>query len=177
MACRIGIIIYAILQFVAFVLVLVGTPIDMFREKEVDALGNTACLTLWGAKLKCYSTKYDAKTNDLWANCKPRLTRFRAAEAFALISIVLYGVACLFGFIMLCCCSCFRWICLVFNIVGICTSCVTWACMVEAYYRDQGPGITCAKFEGSLKYGAGFALFVAGWCVNIINIVFLMLPC
>lgn len=174
MGCCIGLILYAILQFVAFVFVLVGTPIDMFRSKKENVLGNTPCLTLWGMKTKCYSTKYDSKLSDTFGTCTDRINRFRAAEAFAILSIIVFGVACLIGFIMLCCCSCLRWLCLVLNILGIATACITWALMVDAYYTSRN---TCPKLNITYKYGAGLALFVVGWCLDIIDIIFLMLPC
>lgn len=176
MAGKVGLVFYCALQLCAFVLVLVGTPIDQFRSKDNDELiGDTPCLTLWGYKSKCYGTKYDSRTKDIWALCDDRRTRFQAAEAFAIISIGVFGAAALFGFIQLCCCPCFRWFCLVLNIVGIVTCCVTWACMASEY--NTGRGIACAALKDGMRYGAGFALFVTGWCLCIINIVFLMLPC
>jgi len=179
MGCKFGIIIYAILQFIAFLFILVGTPIDMFRSKDRNVFGNTECLTMWGYKQKCYSTTYDIRINDLFALCTGRRDRFRAAEAFAIICIFVYGVAALLGFVMMCCCSCLRWVCLVLNIVGI-SSVVTWAIMVDAYHQSSGgSGVSvCGRMKSDrMKYGAGFALFLTGWCLNIVNIIFLMLPC
>nr|ACS87803.1 d-amastin [Angomonas deanei] len=180
MSCKVGIIIYSIVQFIAFLFILVGTPIDMFRAKNVDLIGNTKCLTMWGAKEKCYSTKYDTRINDLFAFCEGRRDRFRAAEAFAIINIAIYGVACILGFVQLCCCHCLRWVCLVLNILGI-TSVVSWAIMSDSFLKRNGTRglnvVLCGKLNAYYKYGAGFALFVVAWCLDIINIIFLMLPC
>lgn len=180
--CKIGIIIYSILQFIAFVFILVGTPIDMFRDKSINRIGDTQCVTMWGLKTKCYSTKYDTRPKDMFTSCKGRLDRFRAAEAFAIINIAFYGLGCLFGFIMLCCCLCFRWLCLILNILGI-TSCVSWAIMVYAHSTTSdkvnlpSKANYCLKLKDYYNYGAGFALVVVAWCLDIIAIIFLMLPC
>jgi hypothetical protein len=178
MGCKIGIIIYSILQFVAFLFILVGTPIDMFRVKGEKVIGNKGCVTMWGYKKKCYSTTYDLKVGKIFELCKGRKDRFRAAEAFAIINIIIYGVACVLGFVMLCCCHCLRWVCLVLNIFGF-TSVVSWAIMADAYGSksgDLGAGY-CGKLKTLYKYGAGFALLVTAWCLDIVNIIFLMLPC
>lgn len=184
-----GKVIYAIVQLVAFVFILAGTPIDQFRPKKdkvEDWTNNSPCLTLWGRKEKCLSTKFDQRPADAWPLCKARVNRFKAAEALAIVSIGIFGVACLLGFIHLCCCECIRWVCLVLNIVGIATACVIWACMVESYLRRIGsdPGVMCGPIKNSVElgstgtnFGAGFVLIVVGWCLNIINIIFLMLPC
>ncbi|KPA82139.1 amastin-like protein [Leptomonas pyrrhocoris] len=180
MGVKVGIVIYSILQFIAFLLILVGTPIDMFRAKNEDTIGNKPCVTMWGIKEKCYSTKYDIRPKDLFALCKGRLDRFRAAEAFAIINIAIYLVACILGFVQLCCCHCLRWVCLLLNILGI-SAVVTWAIMADAFGSKSGADRFnigyCGKLKDFSKYGAGFGLFVTAWCLDIVNIVFLMLPC
>ncbi|KPI85576.1 amastin-like protein [Leptomonas seymouri] len=89
MACKIGILIYSLLQLVVFLFIFVGTPIDMFRPMDENTLGDTPCLTLWGLKEKCYSTTYDARVNDLFEMCPERRARFRAAQAFAIMNIII----------------------------------------------------------------------------------------
>ncbi|KPI85579.1 amastin-like protein [Leptomonas seymouri] len=71
---------------------------------DESTLGDTPCLTLWGLKEKCYSTTYDARVSDLFEMCPERRARFRAAQAFAIMNIFIYGVACVLGFVQLCCC-------------------------------------------------------------------------
>lgn len=175
MACKIFLVVYCILQILAFLFILVGTPIDQFRSKNQDSLGNTNCLTFWGTKTKCYSTEYNGRVTTIFRTCDGRKTRFQAAQAFSIISIGVFLAAALMGLIQLCCCACFRWICLLLNIVGTATACVCWACMVSEYYNSRGA--LCPKFNTTMKYGAGFALFVVGWVINMVNIVILMLPC
>ncbi|KAL7696245.1 amastin-like protein [Lotmaria passim] len=182
MVCHIGFIIYSILQFIAFLFILVGTPIDMFRAHEKSVWGNTQCLTMWGFKMKCYSNTYDIKPSELFPACTERRDRFRAAEAFAIISIVVYGVACIFGFVQLCCCSCLRWACVLLNIFGI-TSCISWAIMSDLYLKDTTSSptwttsVNCHKLKLNYKHGAGFALLITGWALNLVGIVFLAFPC
>lgn len=182
MAFHVGIAVYCVMQFIALVFIVVGTPIDMFRAKGVDTFGNKACLTLWGSKEKCYSTTYNTKPSELFAQCTERRDRFRAAEAFAIISIVVYGVAALLGFIQLCCCHCLRWICLMLNILGI-FSCISWSLMADLYFKNTTSSVTwsasanCYRFSRDYKYGAGFALLIVGWALNFIAILFLAFPC
>ncbi|TPP49074.1 Amastin surface glycofamily protein [Leishmania donovani] len=175
MACRIGMILYVIFQFLAFLLVLVGTPIDMFRVKELGRFANTPCLTLWGGKEECYSTMYDVSYEELWANCTHRRLQFRVAASLAVISIVVYGLAFILGFIMLFCCFCLRWVCLTLNILGFGTLGVVWALMVVVYYKDDG--LFCPRVSSRFDFGFGFILLVVAWCLNIIDIWFLVLPC
>ncbi|CAG9569381.1 amastin-like protein [Leishmania major strain Friedlin] len=175
MACRIGMLLYVISQFLAFLFVLVGTPIDMFRVKGLGRFANTPCLTLWGGKEECYSTKYDVSYDELWANCNDRLLQFRVAEALAVISIFVYGLAFILGFIALFCCLCFRWVCLTLNILGIGTLGVVWALMVVVYYKDDG--LLCPRVSSRFDFGFGFILLLVAWSLNIINIVLLLLPC
>ncbi|TPP49077.1 Amastin surface glycofamily protein [Leishmania donovani] len=175
MACRIGMILYVIFQFLAFLLVLVGTPIDMFRVKELGRFANTPCLTLWGGKEECYSTMYDVSYEELWANCTHRRLQFRVAASLAVISIVVYGLAFILGFIALCCCVFFRWVCLTLNILGFGTLGVVWALMVVAYYKDDG--LFCPRVSSRFDFGFGFILLVVAWCLNTIDIFFLLLEC
>ncbi|CAJ02262.1 amastin-like protein [Leishmania major strain Friedlin] len=175
MACRINLLLYVISQFLAFLFVLVGTPIDMFRPHNTSRIGNTPCLTLWGGKEECYSTKYDVRSDDLWANCTDRLLQFRVAEALAVISIFVYGLAFILGFIALCCCFCLRWVCLTLNILGIGTLGVVWALMVVVYYKDDG--LLCPRKKPDHLFGAGFILFVSSWCLDVLGIIVLLNLC
>ncbi|TPP50483.1 Amastin surface glycofamily protein [Leishmania donovani] len=94
--------------------------------------------------------------------------------AFAVISIFVYGTAFVLGLIALCCCACLRWVCLALNVAGIATLCIVWASMVVIYYKDEG--FACSPFRDFFSYGAGFALLVVAWCLDIINVGLLLLP-
>ncbi|KAG5491539.1 hypothetical protein JIQ42_01443 [Leishmania sp. Namibia] len=197
--CRAGITIYCVLQLAAFLFILVGTPIDQFRVENTELFSNSPCLSLWGLKKECISAKWDVRTNDLWKGCPQRLKRFRAAEAVSIAAILISGVACLFGFFMLCCCRCLRGVCLVLNILATGCGCAVTALMVDAFYnnheegpqwhnnscfalRKRGSVVQHAAIEGdpvltNYRYGAGFALYIVGWGLCFINVFFLLLPC
>ncbi|KAG5493074.1 hypothetical protein GH5_01803 [Leishmania sp. Ghana 2012 LV757] len=174
MECKIGLILYVILQFIAFLLVLVGTPLDMFRGSGEQVINKKACITLWGFKNDCHSSKYDNRSDELWASCPGRRSRFRAAQAFAVISIFVYGAGCLLGLLSLYCCYWLRWVCLGLNILGIVTLCITWASMVVVFHDSEGD--MCHNLDSEAKLAAGFALLLTAWCLDIIDILFLFLP-
>lgn len=194
MVCNIGLTIYTILEFVAFVFVLVGTPIDMFRSKGQNEIGNSACLTMWGYKSECYSTSYDVKSmSTLFAGCPKRLHHFQAAEAFAIISIAVFAVCFILGLCMCSCCSscacCCRVLLCILIILGIASAAVVWACMAASYNVDHNGDDSsaesiisdvnplCYKLKNIVKYGAGFALIVVGWAIHTVNLLFALLPC
>ncbi|CAC9536358.1 Amastin_surface_glycoprotein_-_putative [Leishmania infantum] len=168
-------LVYAILQFIAFFFVLVATPIDMFLLKEAyRGHKRAACYTLWGVKNNCTDLTITASYDNLWKHCLGRRDRFRAAQAFAVISIFVYGTAFVLGLVALCCCACLRWVCLALNVAGIATLCIVWASMVVTFNKDEG--FTCPPFRDFFSYGAGFALLVVAWCLDIINVGLLLLP-
>ncbi|XQJ24963.1 amastin-like protein [Leishmania guyanensis] len=173
MVFTLALLLYAVLQLIAFLFVLVGTPIDMFRSRDEAPFGNTPCITLWGIKDKCYSGMLSQNSDDLWSSCPGRGSRFRVAQAFAIISIFVYGIAAALGFIMLCCCSSLRWVCLALNLTGVITLCVVWASMMRTYYALDG---RCFGQRFRNNFGSGFVLLVFAWCLNIIDMVFLLLP-
>lgn len=192
--CRVGLVIYSIVQFIAFLFILVGTPIDQFRVENDEVFSNSPCLTVWGWKNKCISATWNSLTNDYWSGCPDRVKRFRAAEALSIAAIVITLVAFILGFVMLCCCQCCRWLCLLLNLLGTGCACAVTALMIDAFYNDHETE-TIPKLNAScdalrenrlmggasapthFKYGAGFALYIVGWGLCFINIVFLMLPC
>ncbi|XUY37206.1 amastin-like surface protein, putative [Leishmania panamensis] len=172
MEWSIALLVYVVLQFIAFLLVLVATPLDMFRFKP-QVPNFRGCLTLWGFTNSCGSVLYNGTVYDVWDECPRHLMRFHAAEAFAIISIFVYGTAFVLGVIMLFCCSILRWVCLGLNILGAITACIVWATMVVIYFN--GEGNDCPPLRRLTHYGAGFGLFVAAWVLNLINIFVLLL--
>ncbi|CAM37196.1 amastin-like protein [Leishmania braziliensis MHOM/BR/75/M2904] len=174
MACTVTLLVYVLLQFIAFLCVLVGTPLDMFHLSSGGSrFGNTPCITLWGLNEQCYTSRNNISLEELWIACPDRRDRFRRAQVFAIISICVYGLAALLGFIALCCCSCLRWVCLALNIAGVATLCVVWASMVRTYEKADGSCI----MQKLVSLGVGFMLLVIAWCLDIINILLLLLSC
>ncbi|XQJ30367.1 amastin-like surface protein, putative [Leishmania guyanensis] len=175
MALSIALLIYVAVQFVAFFCVLVATPIDMFRIRNRTGDLPMECLTLWGLKLDCISTRYVLPSDKWWFNCTSRRDRFRAAQGFAVISVFVYGAAFVLGVIMLFCYRWLRWVCLALNCVGAVTVCIVWASMAVTYNRDEGP--RCPAWRTRDTYGAGFVFFLLAWLLDLFNIpVLLLLP-
>ncbi|AYU82521.1 amastin-like surface protein, putative [Leishmania donovani] len=170
----IPLILYVVLQFVAFLLLLVGTPLDIVRRKDVAAGIPLTCITLWGFKLDCFSVDYTITVDVFFAACPPRINRFRVAQVFVVLSILVYGAAFILGIMLLYGVSLLRWICLALNIVGSVTLCVVWAAMARTFLKDDGP--QCSSLEEFNKYGPGFVLLVLAWILDILNIIFLLLP-
>ncbi|GET92191.1 unspecified product [Leishmania tarentolae] len=174
MECNMGMVIYATIQLIVFFLVLVATPMGMFF-KETEGIPFKGCITLWGLKPSCGSIIYNDSSDVMWMNCTGRRDRFRTAQAFAVISIVVCGAAFVLGLITLWCCSCLRWVCLTLSILGIATLCVVWACMVVTYHQDEGQ--VCPALKVSFGFSAGLVLLLVAWCLHVINIIFLLIPC
>ncbi|CAJ1992532.1 Amastin surface glycoprotein [Leishmania donovani] len=173
MTPSIPVIVYVVLQFAAFLLVLAGTPLDIFRGVAPEILGHKmVCVTLFGLKVDCYNKTYLETTEELWADCFNRLNRFHAAQAFAIISILVYFAAFTFGLLLLFCCPCLRWVCLALNVAGILTLCVVWAAMVVTYYTDDSAD--CVKAKDEFTFGIGFDLLMAAWCLDIINMIVML---
>ncbi|CAJ1004855.1 putative Amastin surface glycoprotein [Leishmania naiffi] len=176
MAWTLGLLIYAVVQFVAFFCVLVATPIDMFFFRStISTSFPKRCITLWGSKLSCSSTMYSVYSDILWALCPARRDRFRAAQAFALISIFVYGAAFVLGAIMLFCYRWLRWVCLTLNVVGAVTVFIVWVAMAVTYNKNDGDD--CILVKTFFTYGAGFVLLLLAWLLDIANIPVLLLLC
>ncbi|CAJ1992638.1 Amastin surface glycoprotein [Leishmania donovani] len=173
MGCKFTFLVYAILQLIAFLSVLIGTPLDMFRG-DFKEFGELPCVTLWGFKRMCYSIIYALDTDEKWATCHNRRNRFRASEALAVISIMVYCAAFVLGVIMLFCCSLLRWVCLTLNVVGLLTLGITWVFMVLSYFLDEG--VLCPPLRTDFQYGVGFILFLVAWVLDLVDIVFLLFP-
>uniref|UniRef100_A0ABR3EGM7 Amastin surface glycoprotein n=1 Tax=Leishmania shawi TaxID=5680 RepID=A0ABR3EGM7_9TRYP len=175
MAWGIALLVYVAVQFVAFFLVLVATPIDMFWLRNRTAQVPFWCLTLWGLKVDCYSLVYDDVPDRKWFSCTSRRDRFRAAQGFAVISVFVYGAAFVLGVIMLFCYRWLRWVCLALNSIGAVTVCIVWASMAVSYNRDEG--VECEELKAMYTYGAGFVFFLVAWLLDLFNIpVLLLLP-
>ncbi|SYZ65083.1 amastin-like_surface_protein [Leishmania braziliensis MHOM/BR/75/M2904] len=171
---NVPILIYAIVQFIAFLLVLVATPIDMYRFRPQYITPNTTVVTLWGVKLGVLNTTNTISSDFLWRRCIPRRDRFRLAQACAVLSIFVYGAAAALGFIMLYCCSFFRMVCVALNIVGAVTLCIVWAAVAVTYHVEDNE--FCWKESVFSTYGAGFVLLLVAWVLDLLNIAVLLLP-
>ncbi|CAG9579196.1 putative amastin [Leishmania major strain Friedlin] len=174
MALKLGIIIYAILQFIALLCVMIGTGVDMFHVTPEYSFGVRLCLTLWGEKLDCRKPKVNNPSDTRWALCPNHRNNFRVGQVFAIITIFVYAASVVFGVLWLYYCSGFRWLCLALNIVGAATACVVWAVMAVTYRINNEP--LCENLSIAFVFGTGFGLFVFAWILDILDIIFLMRP-
>ncbi|AYU82524.1 amastin-like surface protein, putative [Leishmania donovani] len=172
----ITLILYVVLQFVAFLLLLVGTPLDMFRKTKLTGYGTVKCITLWGVKENCASLDYDLTIYLFFSSCETRTALFRIAQSFAVISVLVYGAAFSLGFAMLFWCHFLRLVCLVLNVVGAITLCVVWAIVVTVFHRMDGP-LCVSLRDFHFVFGTGFFFLVLAWCLDTLNIIILLLPC
>ncbi|CBZ24105.1 putative amastin-like protein, partial [Leishmania mexicana MHOM/GT/2001/U1103] len=135
--------------------------------------GDRVCVTLWGGKIDCRKAQITISLDEVWVNCPRARNNFRLAQVFAIISAIVYGFAFLFGFLLLYCCSGFRWVCLALNIVGAVTAGFVWALMVMTY-KVHGPKyVELSRF---FNFGTGFGLYVCAWVLDILDLIFLLLP-
>nr|CAJ2465513.1 unnamed protein product [Leishmania braziliensis]CAJ2465514.1 unnamed protein product [Leishmania braziliensis]CAJ2465515.1 unnamed protein product [Leishmania braziliensis]CAJ2465516.1 unnamed protein product [Leishmania braziliensis] len=167
-------VVYVVVQFITFFLVVFATPIEMFVLKPQFRSGTTPAVTLWGLKDGGFGNGYSRSLEELWSRCLNRLTRFRIAQALAVVTVLLYGAAFALGVVMLFCCSWLRFVCVALNIVGAITLGVVWGLMVVTYRTDDSPD--CVRESVLSIYGAGFVLFVIAWVLDILNIFVLLLP-
>nr|CAJ2465706.1 unnamed protein product [Leishmania braziliensis]CAJ2465710.1 unnamed protein product [Leishmania braziliensis]CAJ2466018.1 unnamed protein product [Leishmania braziliensis] len=167
-------VVYAVVQFIAFFLVVFATPIDMFVLKPQFRSGRTPAVTLWGLKNGGFGNGYSRSLEELWSGCLNRLMRFRTAQALAIVTILLYGSAFALGVVIIFCCSWLRFVCVALNIVGAITLGVVWGLMVVTYRTDDSRD--CVRESFLSTYGAGFVLFVIAWVLDILNIFVLLLP-
>ncbi|CBZ40998.1 uncharacterized protein [Leishmania mexicana MHOM/GT/2001/U1103] len=173
MAVKLGVIIYVVLQLIAFVFVMIGTGVDMFYIKPEGSFGLRVCITLWGGKTDCRKVQVSNPGNKLWLLCPRIRDNFRLAQAFAIISIFVYGAALLFGCLLLYCCTGFRWLCLALNIVGAVTAGFVWALMVMTYKVHAPKYVELSRV---FDFGTGFGLYVCAWVLDILDLIFLLLP-
>jgi len=132
-----------IVEAVALVLFVIGTPLAMFKDKNEDLNGDKGCLTMWGYKTKCSDKDYTIKVNEMFegSGCESRKKTFHASEGLSIVSIVVFA-ACIVIALLMCCCSCltccYRIILMIVIVVGICTGAAAFACMAYVYNHDVG---------------------------------------
>ncbi|CAJ1992515.1 Amastin surface glycoprotein [Leishmania donovani] len=171
---NVSLVLYVVVQFVAFLLVLVGTPLDMFRSKMETGYGTVKCITLWGVKENCASLDYDLTMYLFFSSCETRILRFRKSQRCAIISILVYMAGLIAGIVNLHGYTTLRWVCLALNIVGSVTVFVVWAAMAVTYNKNEDSRCTRLKAL-NYEFGVGFFLLVVAWILDIINIILLPL--
>ncbi|ORC87750.1 amastin-like surface protein-like protein [Trypanosoma theileri] len=155
-------ILFCVLCFCSFVLSVVATPLDIFRDRS-----SSLCLTMWGGRATCSTNEY--KPID-WG-CSDRRSHINASRAFSILSILLSCIACILGVLLVFEIFLFRRIVpAVISLGASITLVLTWGCIAGVYNEmlcetEISPG---TSLKGTYKYGAGFGIFVAAFCLQFV---------
>lgn len=167
----IGAIIFCVVQFIVFLFVLVGTPTAQLTSKSTQA-----CWTLFGAKSRCSNSKRSATGVEAFG-CAHRRNNMNGGAAFAIISIFTTLAALVFGVLMLLRIPCAVLIPLILTCLSVLTILICWACVAGVHTTNMCSNSVANIFLNprSASYGAGFGLMVTAWCLQIVNVVVLVL--
>ncbi|XQJ30419.1 amastin-like protein [Leishmania guyanensis] len=193
MGCISGFL-FGILQFVAILFITVGTPLAMYvpRSENAKRVTNGYCITMWGIRDKCLTLTYSEKTADVWSECPGRVSRFKAAQVFAIGAAIILIASILANLLNACCCYCVKYLCIVLNLVAAVVLSISWGCILDCYLRNQGsfmrgtvdvcmrirdfPGLDNSHPDG-MQLGVGFILLVFACVISFVNIFVTFLPC
>ncbi|KEG12145.1 amastin-like surface protein-like protein [Trypanosoma grayi] len=158
-------VLFCVLSFVSFVLTLVATPIDVYRDR-----GSSACVTMWGSRRTCGTNEY---TPTDWG-CADRENHIDAARAFSILSIILTFGSFVLGALLIARLFVYkRIIPAVISLGATMTLVLTWGCLAGVYHQklcDDDP-LSGVALRETHTYGVGFGLFVAAFCVQLITTV------
>jgi hypothetical protein len=200
----IGLIIYVILQFITLVLVVVATPISMFKMNdewrnkvypELNSSSKKLCVSAWGMKLGCNQKGYYNRDFTHTFCYRVRLD-FKLVEAFCLMTIAFMVLGLVLG------------ICSIFQLVGkgatgsigtfaMVMCLIPWGIIAGMYYQkpccettnwNTGAKVRDCRgnntninedipgFKHMGSYGPGFGLLVAAWAIQVVAIAFAFAP-
>lgn len=180
-----------LLDAAAFVLVVVATPLDVFRARNARSFipnsDHRACFSMWGYKrcgahLVIRSYTADAVTvhlpNNGW-QCNAWRSRMTAAAAFSIISIFCSIAAVIVAALM----TCRKLRGITAGVVGVLAMVallITWTCLVASYYKGcnntySGRGLriigTARNMKDQYTIGVSFCLVVCSWGLQLFGAV------
>ncbi|EPY19089.1 amastin-like surface protein-like protein [Angomonas deanei] len=160
-------ILFAVWQFIALVLLVVGIPLPQFDGGRALSASIPTCINFFGTTKKCNGLDYWQTSGNY--ECKTRGTIMIVGGVFAIISAVLAFIAFIFGILMVANCSCMVCVPFVFVILTLITGLVSWAMVVSTKFSKMcGVGNAKIAPHKNNSYGAGFGLIIAGWVVEVI---------
>lgn len=166
-------IVCLVVECVVLVLTVVGTPIAQFRPSGVSS----SCITLWGYKMDCGSTKYTARGISAFG-CGQAKNNMTAAAAFSIMAIVVILFTILWALLRVARLVYVVWMLPILSIVGGFLLLVCWAC-VAGVYTIPMCGFDSAGRRSyhalGYNYGAGFGLMVAAWVLQCLLVIFLFI--
>lgn len=159
---------------VSLVLTVIGTPLA-----QIKSTANDACITMWGLKNTCNDNTYTTRTADLETTyCAAWTSRMKAAEAFAIISIVAEAVTLVLtivGFLQKQ--NVMRWVSGALGVFCVTSLVITWGAVAADYQMDVCNRGWSIKDGGNVQLGAGFGLIVTSFCVMVVaSVLVLVLP-
>ncbi|KAG5477779.1 hypothetical protein LSCM1_05078 [Leishmania martiniquensis] len=163
----VGAVIFTAIQFTVLLLVVIATPIS-----QIESTATKACFTFWGIKMDCSKVHYSGKGKSAFGDCGQRLNNMNGGAAFAIISIITTFTALIFGILMLLRVSCAVLFPLIFTSLSALTILISWACVAGAFTIKMC-GVRWSDW--GLEYGPGFGFMVAAMCLQIINVLVLVI--
>lgn len=169
-----GSVVFAIVQFLVFLFVLISTPLEHFVAKGNWGNGS-GCFTMFGYQNSCRGS-YTSKGTEAWG-CVKRRDNMNAAGAFAIISIITTLAALVFGILMVIRIPCAVLFPVVLVLVSVLTILISWGCVAAVYGQNmcKGNAAVGAAFKFFTSYGPGFGLMVTAWCFEVVNLILIIL--
>lgn len=175
-----------------------ATIYDQFRPKLKDAkdvkeyTAESYCITLWGARDKCYGTHVNMQLSELFHACDERARIFRVASAMALVAIALLFASFVFTVLNNCFCCCFKPLCVFLNVLAGFAALVVLILMVFSYYHastaaadviSPNPCGELRYFSGlqniypkGMQFGASFIVLCVCMSAAFLNAIIIHIP-
>ncbi|CAD2218800.1 amastin-like surface protein-like protein [Angomonas deanei] len=167
----IGVLIFTFLNLCGFVFCIAGMSIGQFEEREGDG-----CWSIWGYKPKCSGTWFrhtdweDFRMSGKY--CKKGESLSEGAQAFSVMSIIGGFLTTATAFLELFHFAELAVVATIMSCINSVATLVVWSSMLAMYWS-----FLCGIyfFAGDYKIGAGLALFITAWCVQMVaNLVIII---
>ncbi|KPI87869.1 amastin-like protein [Leptomonas seymouri] len=166
----VGVLVFAVLIFAAFVLCLAGMTIGM-----MDKRGGSECISIWGYKPKCLGSWFRHIDYENFEGsgkqCKKADSLMQGAQAFSVMCLIGgFMTTCvalleLFHFAELAVVAC------IISSISMVATLVVWSTML-AYYWANLCGVIV--YADDYKIGKGLILFITAWCMQMVATFTLM---
>lgn len=160
----VGVIVYLVLSFIAFIFCIAGMPIGMFESRTDDS-----CISIWGYKPRCLGSWFRHIDFDDWMGsglpCKKADSLIQGAQAFSVMCIIggLFTVA--VGLLQALNFADLAIVAVIIGSINLVATLVTWAAMTAMYWSNLCGLIIYADTH---TIGAGLALFISAWCLQMV---------
>jgi len=159
---RIPTVLFAFFLFVSLVFCIIGCFLDIARKQ--DNTGISIDVTWWRAIVYDVDQTQSFKVEDVLADCKGR---FRAGEAFTVMSCVFTGLSFLLGVLQFRGDDAQRVPASAVGIVASFFQLITWAMGVAIYHKSVCSN-TVNFARDDFELGAGLGLYIAAFCFTLV---------